>query len=96
VATALALLEMERRTGRLKVKAADGDREIAFEARDGALTRATRDGVARDPIELLREVMKWQDGRFSYENSAVDAAEVRQGIGALLLEAMRLEDEAHR
>ncbi|HOU93950.1 MAG TPA: response regulator [Polyangiaceae bacterium] len=96
VATALALLEMERRTGTLKVKAARGDREIAFEALDGALARATSDGQAKDPIELIREVMKWQDGRFFYENSAITPADARQGIGALLLEAMRLEDEAHR
>ncbi len=54
------------------------------------------EGQAKEPIGLIREVRKWQEGRVFYENSAITPADARQGIGALLLEAMRLEDEAHR
>lgn len=96
VATALALLEMERRTGCLKVKPSQGPRELSFDVLDGALIRVTDGGRTTEPIERIREVMRWQEGRFAYESTEVAPGDVRQGIGALLLEAMRREDEANR
>ncbi|MBN2193916.1 MAG: response regulator [Polyangiaceae bacterium] len=96
VATALALLEMERRTGVLKVKDNDGRREIVYEVLDGALARVLDNGKRADPIDIIRETMRWQGGRFAFESTEVAAAILRQGIGVLLLEAMRREDETNR
>jgi two-component system OmpR family response regulator len=96
VATALALLEMERRTGSLKVKDASGAREVVFEVVDGALVRVLEGRAPTHPIDRIREVMRWEQGRFAYENAEIPPGPERQAIGALLLEAMRLEDEAAR
>jgi two-component system OmpR family response regulator len=96
VATALALLEMERRTGVLKVTGPAAHGEIVFEVLDGALVRVTSNGKGVDPIATIRESMGWSEGRFAYESTPVAPGALRQGIGGLLLEAMRLEDEANR
>lgn len=93
-ATALALLEMERRTGTLNVKTKDED--VLFDVDEGALLRVTVNGHDRVPVDVLRNVMKWTEGRFAFKSGPVTPAFQRQGIGVLLLEAMRREDEANR
>jgi two-component system OmpR family response regulator len=93
-ATALALLEMERRTGTLQVKTKEED--VVFDVDDGALLRVLVNGKERVAVEVLRDVMKWTEGRFSFKSGSVKPGFQRQGIGVLLLEAMRREDEANR
>jgi len=93
-ATALALLEMERRTGTLQVRTPHQD--VVFDVEQGALLRVLVNGKEEGALEVLRDVMKWQKGRFSFKSGSVKPAFQRQGIGLLLLEAMRLEDEANR
>ncbi len=93
-ATALALLEMERRSGTLQVKTKE--RDVVFEVDEGALLRVLVNGKEQVAVEVLRDVMKWTQGRFSFKSGSVKPAFQRQGIGVLLLEAMRREDEANR
>ena len=45
--------------------------------------------------EFLREVLRWKQGGFTFRSAKVDAPRgTRQSFNHLLLEAMRLEDEA--
>src|SRR5262249_30311883 len=51
-------------------------------------------GVQRPPLEVLREVLSWRAGRFSYHpRETGNLPAPRASVGALVLEAMRLEDE---
>jgi hypothetical protein len=94
LATVLTLLELERRSGRLKVTN-DKDRTATLELAEGAFASATLDGKAWQPTDFLREVLRWKRGLFAFRASKIDAPRgTRQAIGHLLLEAMRLEDEA--
>ena len=54
--------------------------------------------VALRIIKLLREVLRWKKGSFSFRGSqgVVSDSGDQQKIGGLLLEAMRLEDESRR
>lgn len=96
LSTVMTVLELERRSGQLRVESKD--RSIAtFELSDGAMVRAQIAGRARDGIDAMREVLKWTQGRFVFSNAAPSAPPgPRQSIGALLIEAARLEDEEGR
>ena len=96
VATVLTLLELERRSGQLKVRSAAG--KIALlELQHGTLSGATLDDQAAEPTPVLREALRWQKGSFTFRNAEVSTQSgTRQAIGGLLIEAMRLEDEARR
>jgi two-component system OmpR family response regulator len=93
VSTTLSILEMERRTGTLKVTSDHG--QAVLELADGALLQASLAGRGRDPVSALREVLKWRKGRFSFQPKKAQAAGkgARLSLGALMLEALRLEDE---
>jgi DNA-binding response OmpR family regulator len=93
VATVLTLLELEKRTGQLKIKT---DTETAMlELDDGALATASLDGKEQPPIALLRQALHWKKGSFLFRGAPVKPG-IRQTITGLLLEAMRLEDESKR
>ena len=98
VATVLTLLELERRSGRLKVRGERG--EVALlELADGKFASGTLDDQPWNSTDLLREVLRWKKGSFSFRGSqggTPSAVGEQQKIGGLLLEAMRLEDESHR
>jgi DNA-binding response OmpR family regulator len=97
LSTVLTLLELERRSGRLKVKGGDGRRgEIAIAA--GKLVGVTLGGKAGDPTEQLRELLRWKKGSFAFkpDTAGPPAQEKHQNLGGILLEAMRREDEAKR
>jgi DNA-binding response OmpR family regulator len=99
VATVLTLLELERRSGQLKVRGEAG--QIALlQLADGKFASGTLDDQPWGSTELLREVLRWKKGSFTFrgaQDSGVsnDSGE-QQKIGGLLLEAMRLEDESRR
>jgi len=97
LSTVLTLLELERRTGHLKIAADDG-RGARIELVDGTLATAELNGSAAEPTELLRELLRWKKGKFSFKAELGRPASVldRKNVGGLLLEAMRLEDEAER
>jgi DNA-binding response OmpR family regulator len=96
VATVLTLLELERRSGHLKVRS-DAGRVAMLQLNEGTLAGATLDDKPSEPTPVLRETLRWKKGRFTFRSAEVVALEgTRQTIGGLLIEAMRLEDEARR
>lgn len=98
VATVLTLLELERRSGQLKVRG-DAGQVALLELIEGKFASGALDAAPWAPAELLREVLRWKKGSFSFHGSpgrsSNDSGE-QQKIGGLLLEAMRLEDESRR
>ena len=97
LATILTLLELERRSGRLKVAGADG-RKGEIELGEGKFVGATVDGKQGEPTALLRELLRWKHGSFAFKPDPTNGAPnpARQSLTGLLLEATRLEDESQR
>jgi two-component system, OmpR family, response regulator len=96
VATVLTLLELERRSGKLKVRGEGG--VALLDLTEGKFAAGSLDDKPWSSTELLREVLRWKKGSFSFRGSqgtVTDSGE-QQKIGGLLLEAMRLEDESRR
>jgi len=94
LATVLMVLEMERRRGILKVVTVGG-RTATLGVAAAGFESCSIDGIDKPSIEVVREVLRWKRGRFWF--AAKDdgrAAAPRESIGALLLESMRLDDEA--
>jgi len=77
----------------------DRNGNALLELVDGKFASGTLDNKPWGPTELLREVLRWKKGSFSFRGSqgalGSDSGE-QQKIGGLLLEAMRLEDESRR
>jgi two-component system, OmpR family, response regulator len=97
VATVLTLLELERRSGRLKVRG-EGAHVALLEITEGKFASGMLDDKPWSSTDLLREVLRWKHGSFSFSRAqgvVADAGEPMK-IGGLLLEAMRLEDESRR
>lgn len=93
LASMLMMFEMERRSGTVQVVAASGKRAI-LTISDGLFASTEVAGAHRPALEVLREVLSWRAGRFSFqprESGTLPAP--RASVGALVLEAMRLEDE---
>jgi len=96
LATVLTLLELERRTGHLKVRA-DSGKVALLELQQGMLAGALLDEQPVEPTPALREALRWKTGSFTFRNAEISSQTGnRQTIGGLLIEAMRLEDEARR
>lgn len=96
VTTLLAMLEMERRTGRLRVKPPQA-KEMVFLLVDGTIAAAELDGESEEPLALMRRVVSLSRGSFAFEPvEATKRLERGRPVGALLLEATRLNDEAAR
>jgi two-component system, OmpR family, response regulator len=97
IATVLTLLELERRSGNLKVRG-EGGRVALLDLTEGKFAAGSLDDKPWSSTDLLREVLRWKKGSFSFrgsEGTVTDSGE-QQKIGGLLLEAMRLEDESRR
>jgi len=93
LASLLMMFEMERRSGTVHVVAQSGKRAELTLA-DGLFASTEIGGEPRPALEVLREVLSWRAGRFSFqprESGTLPAP--RASVGALVLEAMRLEDE---
>jgi DNA-binding response OmpR family regulator len=97
LSTVLTLLDLERRSGRLKVKGSDG-RRAELELEEGKFVGVTIAGKAGDPTEQLRELLRWKSGTFAFKPDAPGSLprQKRQSLGGILLEAIRREDEAKR
>jgi CheY-like chemotaxis protein len=97
LSTVLTLLELERRTGHLKVMAEDG-RAARIELVDGTLISANMNDDAWEPTDLLRELLRWKKGKFVFKAEVFqpNPAHTKKSVGGLLLEAMQLEDESRR
>ncbi|MCU0682859.1 MAG: DUF4388 domain-containing protein [Polyangiaceae bacterium] len=94
LSTVLSVLEMERRSGVISVD--DGGAQAAtIDLNFGNAVGGSLAGVRVAPLAVLRQVLAWPRGRFRFQPGLV--AETRTGnrsLGALLIEAMRLADEA--
>jgi len=96
LSTVLAMLEIERRSGRLKVQGEDGSL-VAFELEEGSVvgSRVSENDV--DAVESLREVLGWKNGRFWFRQNPSESQIVPpRSVNSLLLEATRQMDEAER
>jgi hypothetical protein len=77
----------------------DGEgRRAEIELGDGTFIGATLDGKSGNPTDLLRDLLRWKVGKFSFKPTADGAGPKvpRQSLGGLLLKAMQLEDESSR
>lgn len=93
LASMLMMFEMERRSGTVQVVAQSGKRAV-ITVTDGLFATTEVDGVSRGALEVLREVLSWRAGRFSFlPMESGSLPEPRASVGAVVLEAMRLEDE---
>lgn len=93
LASVLMMLEMERRTGSLEVVSSGGKRAMLVLS-TGLFASTDIGGESRPPVEVLREVLSWRSGRFAFRpRDAGSLPPPRGSVGALVLEAMRLEDE---
>jgi len=93
LASLLMMFEMERRSGLVEVVSSSGKR-ASLTLTDGLFASTEVAGAQRSALEVLREVLSWRAGRFSFqprESGLLPAP--RASVGALVLEAMRLEDE---
>lgn len=93
LASILMMFEMERRSGMIDVVSGSGKRASMLLV-EGLFSNTEIGGHPRPALEVLREVLSWRAGRFSF--SPRDAGHLptpRASVGALVLEAMRLEDE---
>ena len=96
LSTVLAMLELERRSGRLKVQADDGSL-VAFELEDGSVVGSRVSENDIDAVESLREVLTWKSGRFWFrQNPSESQVSSPRSVNSLLLEATRQIDEAVR
>ncbi len=93
LASILMMMEMERRSGLLDIVAGSGKRAKLLLV-SGLFSSTEIDGKDRPALEVLREVLSWRAGRFAFSpREHVGTHEPRGSVGALVLEAMRLEDE---
>ena len=95
LATLLSLFELERRVGVLTVHA--GERSLQLELRDGVVVQCHLDGVPAPALQGVREAFRWRTGQFTFRRTEVAAdTETPQPVSALMLEALRQNDEAAR
>jgi DNA-binding response OmpR family regulator len=95
IATVLTVLEMERRTGVFEV--VSKRRRAQLEMARGGVIDGSIGGTKVSALTALRTMLTWTVGRFSFKPTAVrDAPQSNKSLGAFLIEALRLEDEAAR
>jgi hypothetical protein len=94
--TVLAMLELERRTGVLKVHADDGA-VVSATLRDGAIVGARQRDLEAEPVDAVREALRFPSGHFWFRQTGVEVASgPPRSVGQVLLEATRRNDEAVR
>jgi DNA-binding response OmpR family regulator len=98
IATVLTVLEMERRTGTFEV--VSKKRRAQLEIVGGGVTEGTVGGTKTSALTAMRTMLSWNVGRFRFIPAETTGAPPPRAqnatIGAFLIEALRLEDEAAR
>ncbi len=85
-----------RRTGILTVCAEDGS-VVTATLRNGSIVGARHQDLDVDPVEAIREALRFDMGRFSFRQVKVELASgPPRSIGSTLLEASSRNDEAAR
>jgi CheY-like chemotaxis protein len=93
LASILMMFEMERRSGTVDVVSGSGKRASMLLV-EGLFSNTEISGQPKPALDVLREVLSWRAGRFSFTpRDAGHLPAPRASVGALVLEAMRLEDE---
>lgn len=96
VPTVLAMLELERRTGMLKVSADDGAL-VSVTLLEGKVVGARHRDLEIDPVDAVREALRFNGGHFWFRQVGVEVASgPPRSVGSVLLEATRRNDEAVR
>jgi len=94
LSTVMAMLEIERHSGRLKVATDDGQL-ASFELSEGSVVSSRLSENDVDPLHTLRTALCWKQGRFWFRQQAAEPASFApRSIGSLLLEATRQNDES--
>jgi hypothetical protein len=94
LSTVMAMLEIERHSGRLKVATDDGQL-ASFELAEGSVVSSRLSENDADPLQTLRTALCWKQGRFWFRQQAAEAPSFPpRSIGSLLLEATRQNDES--
>jgi hypothetical protein len=94
LSTVMAMLEIERHTGRLKVATDDG-KLASFELAEGSVVSSRLLENDADPLQTLRTALCWKQGRFWFRQQPAEATSYApRSIGSLLLEATRQNDES--
>ncbi len=94
LSTVLAMLEIERATGRLKVATDDG-MLASFELSEGSVVSSRLSENDADPLSTLRTALCWKQGRFWFRQQPAESSSFSpRSIGSLLLEATRQNDES--
>ncbi len=94
LSTVMAMLEIERHTGRLKVTTDDG-LLASFELSEGSVVSSRLSENDADPLQTLRAALCWKLGRFWFRQQAAEMQSFPpRSIGSLLLEATRQNDES--
>ena len=94
LSTVMAMLEIERHSGRLKVATEDG-MLASFELSEGSVVSSRLSENDADPLQTLRTALCWKQGRFWFRQQAAEAPSFPpRSIGSLLLEATRQNDES--
>jgi Domain of unknown function (DUF4388) len=94
LSTVMAMLEIERHTGRLKVATDDG-LLASFELSEGSVVSSRLSENDADPLQTLRAALCWKQGRFWFRQQAAEMQSFApRSIGSLLLEATRQNDES--
>jgi DNA-binding response OmpR family regulator len=89
VGTLLALLEMERRTGQLKVTHAGS--EATIDLVGGFAIGGTLAGATTGLLAIVREILKWKSGVVSFHvRKDAPPPDQKKPIGAILMEAAQL------
>jgi hypothetical protein len=94
LSTVMAMLEIERHSGRLKVATDDGQL-ASFELAEGSVVSSRLSENDADPLQTLRTALCWKQGRFWFRQQPAEAPSFPpRSIGSLLLEATRQNDES--
>jgi DNA-binding response OmpR family regulator len=89
VATVMSLLELERRTGQLRVT--NGGADATIDLIGGFAITSTLRGVATPLLATTRELLNWNKGLVSfYVGKDAPVPDKKRPIGALLMEAAQL------
>ena len=89
VATVMSLLELERRTGQLRVS--NGGADATVDLIGGFAIASTLRGVATPLLATTREILNWNKGLVSfYVGKDAPVPDKKRPIGALLMEAAQL------
>ena len=93
IATVLAVLEMERRTGSFEVTSKK--RRGALQIVRGFVTQAVIGGADAPVLTAMRALLSWNIGKFSFTHAADREPPSRdlKTVGQLLVESARLQDE---